>query len=111
MIYVTSSANEDIKKFYDFLNHEPYGVTEIRIIKKGKIYKIGSLIIKRILLKLACQKLVMVTFMQVLNPCPSKFLNKAPNKLKRMGTALKSTDTEYIRWCKIICVNFLPVIK
>jgi hypothetical protein len=30
-----------ISKFYYFLNHEPYGVTEVRIIKNDKLYKIG----------------------------------------------------------------------
>jgi len=92
---------EHIGQFYDFLNHSPYGVTEVRIIKPAtatsgsRILKIGYFDNKADFVD-ACARESGGNIYAGVNPCPRKFLGRARNGFMDPGPTTKVSDVEWV---------------
>lgn len=78
-----------LSKFYDLLNHKPYGVTEVRII-------IGYFDNKDKFVRSCISENGNGDIYAVLNPCPTRFLVRAMNRFRKLNAAVKSDDIEHL---------------
>jgi len=88
---------EHIEQFYDYLNHSPNGVTEIRVINvnSGSILWIGYFD-NRDDFVCACMSINDGNIYASLNPAPREFLSRAPNHLICPRDTVRDEHIEYV---------------